>query len=192
MTNPSRRTITRGAAWSVPAVMTAAAAPASAVSPTGVELTRYTQYYAQTSGCANGYKLHWDGTQPGVNGVTIKNSRSTPVTVSNLSIVFLVSVNNLALKADSGYTGWSSPTATGATQTINGIRYYQYRSAYTGTTTVPAKGTSYVQYSFTGSICRTGTTYITGGQAFATIDAGTAIQSLASTVQTTCTTGDCR
>lgn len=187
----TRRTFTRGAAWSVPVVATAAAAPAMAQSPTGVELTRFTQYYAQTSGCTSGYKLHWDGTQAGVNGVTIKNTRTTAVTVSNLSIVFLVSVNNLALTADTNYKLWSNPTATGASSVINGVTYYQYRSNYTGTVSVAAKSTSYVAYSFTGSLCRTGTTYITGGQAFATVDTVAAIQSPASTIQTTCTTGDC-
>lgn len=188
----TRRNFARNAAWAVPAVSVAASAPAMAASPLpgNVALSRFSNYTAPPSGCANnGYELVIDGTAQGSSGVTIKNSNTGPATVTGLYSVFLVSKNTMTFTANSGYTKWSTPTATGVTQSINGVTYYQYRSNYSDAVTVPANGTSYVQYAFTSS-CTTGTTGITGGQAFGTVS-GVPIQSAASTVRGSCTANNC-
>lgn len=189
----TRRTLTRGIAWSVPALAATTAAPAFAVSvdPSNVKLSRYTNYTAPASGCANsGYKVVLDGTSQGSSGVTITNANSIAATVTGLYTVFLSTKKDLTFTANSGYTKWSNPVATGVTQVINGTTHYQYRSNYSDSVTIAANSTAYVLYSFTSS-CTTGTTGMTGGQAFGTVN-GTAIQSPASTVYGSCTINNCQ
>ncbi|GAA2240725.1 hypothetical protein N1031_12610 [Herbiconiux moechotypicola] len=132
----SRRTVVASAAWSVPVIAAAVAAPMAAASVPprefAIESSFGVGWYPVTQGQTSSGALQYDadagdkyfrvtGTQPGD-------------VVSNVFFQALISVGWPALTfvALPGSNGdWTTLAATGATETVNGVSYRVYQSTYT-------------------------------------------------------------
>lgn len=143
----SRRTLAHGAAWAVPVVTVASAAPAIAASRVGMtHVTSYNWYSNNAPWCAaNRDGLSIDTTSTGT-GATFTDSRTTMV-FTNVYCYFWFARNDLTFTAGTGNSGcWTAPAYDG-TSAVNtaGVTMYRYRTNYTcpitavnGTTTLQA------------------------------------------------------
>lgn len=144
-TGVRRRTVVRGAAWAVPAVVVATSAPAFAASPVPpggldgwVELQRR---------CGDGGRGPTQLTIDGAGnypdrGLWVFVSPAGP-TPSNATITFYLQSSGLTFSNSSG-TGWSNLVrASGLDSTAPASGYYAYQTTYTGTWTyTDASGTA--------------------------------------------------
>lgn len=151
----SRRTLTRGAAWSLPALTVAGAAPAVAASSTtppalGVagRVTYNAAWNTENPDGTRSYKVF--STLPGTTtpgaGYRVTNT-TTSTTITNYSVTYYLPASNLTFsQGPSSNAGWSllSRDTSKATKSYNGYTYYAYTSTYTsaitavnGTTTLP-------------------------------------------------------
>lgn len=134
MTNSdlSRRSITKGAAWGVPALTVAAAAPALAASP--VPSVRGASYFFDTFDERVSPKTI-DGridTQGGCS-YTVTNG---PASVTNLSMTYWLPLSNYKF-APTQSTVWSTPVRDTSKPVkvgpTRGLTYYPYTTTYAGT-----------------------------------------------------------
>lgn len=148
---PSRRTLVKGAAWSVPVVAIAGAAPAVAASA-AVQCTHTTTwrwYWKKTPWCG-GKKNKKSGLEINTTefstGVRFSDTLSTTA-ITDVYADFWFTRSDLAWSAAPGNSGcWTTPVLTGGTTSWNGMTLYAYRSTFTcpvspvhqGTTVLPA------------------------------------------------------
>ena len=131
MTDITRRSITSGAAWSLPAITVAAAAPSSAGSPPPPSIRR--AFSVRRSSNVLTVQSNNDSTSYyQVLNVT-SNTRLTNVRAS-----VLVNVSGLQF---TGSTGWSQVTEDKQTYVDNGITYYRYFATLTAPVPAPVNGT---------------------------------------------------
>ena len=137
VTGVSRRTVARGFAWSVPAVLAVAAAAPIAASTAGssnsVDITMTTQ-----GRCVNSVT---------VTGTVRVVNTTTSSSLSNLTLEVWIAVR--AGTFTSSIAGWSALTLVpGVTNTFGtATTFYQYTATYTGALT-PVDGTTQISYSF--------------------------------------------
>lgn len=151
----SRRSLSRGAAWAVPAITVAAASPAIAASTTtppalGVagRVTYNASWNTENPDGTNSYKVF--STIPGTTtpgaGYRVTNT-TTSTTITNYTVTYYLPTSSLSFSTGpSSNAGWSllSRDTTKASKTYNGYTYYAYTTRYTpaitavnGTTTLP-------------------------------------------------------
>lgn len=136
---PSRRTLVRGAAWSVPVVMTAGAAPAFAASRDfglngWVSVRRQAPSFC-TTGATSRISIDGRGDYPD-RGLWVYPTRVGD-TVRDISITFYVSANIPPLtfaRAEGDAGAWSVPTSVGLT-TVDGTSVRAYTMRYLRTVT---------------------------------------------------------
>lgn len=141
-TATDRRTLVKGAAWSVPALATVAAAPAVAASlPIAFRHVTTWRIAQRAAWCTDSGGLEINTTEGG--GVTFTNTRAG-TTITGVTATFWFARGDLVWSAASGNSGcWTAPAATGASKTEGGRTYYAYLSTYScavsaieGTTTL--------------------------------------------------------
>lgn len=143
---PSRRTLVKGAAWSVPVVAVAGAAPAMAASPEIIHshITTWRWYSNGAPWCGrnrDGLEINTtEGTQ-----VRFTDTRSW-TTITNVYADFWFRKSDITWSAATGNSGcWTAPSADGTSETVNGRTYYRYRSSYTCPITPVHMGTTVLQ-----------------------------------------------
>lgn len=130
--DPSRRTLVKGAAWSVPVVAVGAAAPAMAASPVrGIDGWVEMQHSRPWWGCDTSLTMDGTGSYPN-RGLWVTDTRTWD-TITDAFIDFSVSASIGQLtwsKVGSGTTCWSTPVWD-RTDSISGESVHVYRTAYT-------------------------------------------------------------
>lgn len=138
----SRRTVAKGAAWSVPVIVMGNNAPAMAASPPVVfsHITTWRWYSNNFPFCGGSTR---DGLEINTTeGTQVKITDTRPwTTITNVYADFWFRKNDITWTGAPGNSGcWSAPTYDG---TAAG-GYYRYRSNYTCTIT-PVTGTTVLQ-----------------------------------------------
>lgn len=134
-----RRNLVKGAAWTVPVVAVAAAAPMAAASP--IPPRGLNGWVTLRRNCSQNPNFRIDGlgnfTGGGANDRGIWTFVNDPnATLTNAEIVFFFNRSNLSFTNGSQGGGWSNLVrvqALDGTSPANG--YYAYRATYTGTWT---------------------------------------------------------
>ena len=142
---PSRRTLVKGAAWSVPVVAVAGAAPAVAASPAIIHrhITTWRWYSNSAPWCQNRDGLEINTTEG--TSVSFTDTRSW-TTITDVYVYFWFRESNIVWTAAQGNSGcWTVPTYDGSSQTVGGRTYYRYRSNYTCPITPTHMGTTTLQ-----------------------------------------------
>lgn len=147
----ARRALLQGAAWAVPAVSVAAAAPAMAGSKPPVAITMESHQNTTKSNDGRGY-CSWDisGTGTSSNGplgVTFHNLVPTDV-ITSATVIFWLPLSNITWSSD--YSTWSALKSTGATTTNSyGVTLYEYTSIYTGDPATKKTGDYTIPFGYT-------------------------------------------
>lgn len=146
-TQPSRRAVTRGLGWSVPAVVAAATAPMAAASPVDPD-ARYsfvgTAQAVRDCGTRNG--VHITNTQPSgtdpagfaiVNDPSLAGGWSPVTSVTLTEVLFTVSIrSHLVTTAQNPFTIHSSGEnwefVQRVSERLNGADYFTYSFRFTG------------------------------------------------------------
>lgn len=139
MSNISRRSVAKGAAWSIPAVTVAASAPAMAASSTVPPTVKGASYYFDNYIVGRSSTTIDALIQPsqatGGCSYTVSNG---PATVSNVSITYWLPAPNYVFTANSS-TPWTTLTLDSSkaakTGPTLGLTYYPYTTTYAGTGT---------------------------------------------------------
>lgn len=143
----SRRTIIQGAAWTIPVIAVAAAAPSFAATGTprtyGIESSFGIGWYATTQGQTQNGALQYDSDSPG------KYHRITGTqpgdVITDVYIEVLISTGWPA-PSFSTLPGsnplWTSLVSTNTTTVVNGVTYRVYRSNFVGPIVATAPSTS--------------------------------------------------
>lgn len=137
----SRRVLARGAAWTVPAVALAAAAPGLAASPPPPGL----QGWVEISKDCNSFSsdvLEIDGRGDySTRGLWVfYTTTATVLTDARITFYYPASLGTLTWATATGNSGWSAPVTGGPDPAISG--YIAYTTYYSGTWTwVNAPGT---------------------------------------------------
>ncbi|MDO4919091.1 hypothetical protein [Kocuria sp.] len=166
----NRRTLAKGAVWSVPVVAMASAAPAVAASaapelrPSG--RFSYNQGWGSTqTDNSTAYKVFSTasgGTTP-ASGFCILNT-NTSMSISNAAVTYYFPLSNLTFSTEGGpgANGWSLMTrdTTKSTKSYNGVTYYPYTSRYTAAVTARTSTTCFPVYGFQSSSTSTRASYI--------------------------------
>ena len=143
-TGVRRRTVVRGAAWAVPAVVVATSAPAFAASPVPPGgLDGWVLLQRRCDGDRGPTQLTIDGAGNYPDrGLWVFVSPRGPAP-SNATITFYLQSSGLTFSNSSG-TGWSNLVrASGLDSTAPANGYYAYQTTYTGTWTyTDASGTA--------------------------------------------------
>lgn len=143
-TGVRRRTVVRGAAWAVPAVVVATSAPAFAASPVPPGgLDGWVELEKRCDDRRGPTRLTVDGTGSYPNrGLWVFVTPAGP-TPSNATIIFYLQSSTLTFSNSSG-TGWSNLVrASGLDTTAPATGYYAYQTTYTGAWTYfDSSGTS--------------------------------------------------
>lgn len=131
----SRRTLVQGAAWAVPAVAFAGAAPAYAASPAVTPAFRLYAYRSATNGWCATMRLSTErdgnGTAGDGNVYLCWDNTTTANTFTNVSVTYWIAEPNITWAAYTGSSCWTVPTSTGAKRTQNGVTLYAYKSTLT-------------------------------------------------------------
>lgn len=131
----SRRTLARGAAWSLPAVAAAAAVPAQAASPK-LGLQGWVQIQRSCRGSTTTMTIDGRGSYP-VRGLWVEGATSaTKVADARLTLWFPTSLGRLGWR-NLGSSQWSISSAQ---QDPNRPGYYAYTLTYTGGWSFNAQG----------------------------------------------------
>ena len=126
---PSRRALVAGAAWAVPAIAIASAAPAMAIStPPGLQ----GWVTISRSGGDGNCTLEIDGVgNYAVRGLWVFNTtNATGVTGAFIVFYYPMSLGILTWSAATGNTNWSAPAYDSGDTTVAG--HYAYKTTYSG------------------------------------------------------------
>lgn len=141
----SRRTLAKGAAWTIPAVTVAAASPAAAVSgqPPALKVagrvTWNEEWYTEDIDNYQNFKVFSTGgggsTVPG-SGYCVSNTTTSTVITNFTATFYLPYESGLTFVAGpGGQGGWSTlrRDTSKTSKRYNGVTYYAYTTTYTGT-----------------------------------------------------------
>lgn len=144
---PSRRTLVKGAAWSVPVVAVAGAAPAMAASPDIIHshITQWRWYSNGAPWCSgNGDGLEINTTDASAF-VRFTDTRSW-TTITDVYAYFWFRKPDMTWTSATGNSGcWTAPSYDETTDSANGRTYYRYRSDYICPITPAHMGTTVLQ-----------------------------------------------
>lgn len=129
---PSRRSLVAGAAWAVPAIAIASAAPAMAIStPPGLQ----GWVTISRSGGDGNCTLEIDGVgNYAVRGLWVFNTtNATGVTGAFIVFYYPMSLGILTWSAATDNSGWSAPAYDAGDDTVAG--HYAYKTTYSGSWT---------------------------------------------------------
>ncbi|NQX28959.1 hypothetical protein HQQ81_16545 [Microbacteriaceae bacterium VKM Ac-2854] len=136
----SRRTLVAGAAWTIPVIAAAAAAPlaaASTVEPPRnhtIESSFGVGWYPTTQGQTSSGALQYDATEPG-QYLRVTDTLPGDV-ISGIYFDVLISTGWPAptfTALPGSNPSWSTLAPTGSTEVVNGVTYNVYRSTYAST-----------------------------------------------------------
>ena len=137
----SRRTIVKGAAWSLPVIAMAVAAPSASASVTppsyAIESNFGSGWYPTRQGQTASGALQYDSkTSMGKYLRIVGTEAGDVVTLISFKVLISVGwpvVTYTALPGSN--SNWSTLAATGATEIINGVSYRVYTSTFSGAVT---------------------------------------------------------
>lgn len=138
-----RRTLAKGAAWSVPAVVVAATAPASAASGPAPQLqvagrvTWNRSWYYENIDNYRSFKIFStrpNSTLPGPGYCVTNTTTSTTITAYTVTFYLPYSSSLTFYAGPDGADGWSTlrRDASKPSKYSNGVSYYPYTTSYTG------------------------------------------------------------
>lgn len=142
MTNVTRRTLTKSAAWSVPALAVAAAAPASAASPSANDPLMAYQEQSDTDGTSPISNKPFSASNPELtfNSIIYAEPNGTSDTVTSMRATIYLPVSGLSFTAtnhesaalEEGQSAWVMPAGSSGTSEINGATVYAYVFTWSG------------------------------------------------------------
>lgn len=125
--NPTRRTLVRGVAWSVPAIAVAGAAPAMAASIPPRGLNGWVQLEKRCDEAR--FNINGAGSYPD-RGIWVFVNDPT-ATISGAEIIFYFADSTLTWTNSSG-PGWTNLTRYAAGDGLAPAGFYAYRTSYSG------------------------------------------------------------
>lgn len=154
MSELTRRTVVRGAAWTVPVIAVVAPIPAFATSLRKDPGINGWVLISTTDRDSNSYDLRFDSDEPGTGpdgapyGLYVYDPNRTGNVVNdvytNASITLWVRTDSDSTPANNGWSrtgsgaGWQAPVDAGLQTKPDGFQYRGYRFNYTGTYTLVA------------------------------------------------------
>lgn len=145
----SRRTLAKGAAWAVPAVLLAGAAPAYAASPVITSVRQIYTYRGNPSGCVPmtlSTQQNSSGTGDANYFIGWQNT-TTSTKLTNISIMFWYAEPNITWISGTQAPSpacWTVPTRVSTATIVDaGVTLYGYQSTYTCAVTA-VNGTTYL------------------------------------------------
>lgn len=156
----NRRAVARGAAWTVPALTVAAAAPAIASSPTPVPPTLTIPIYASSSnlgGTTSQYTFQSVATAgsqtPGSSFCISNTTAKTTLSTAKVTLYVPIGKGVTFTTGSGGSACWSALAydASSGTQTYNGCTFYAYTTTYTCAIVGASPSTCLPEFVFTSA-----------------------------------------